>query len=228
MYEFTLQGTDVTDELSGDDVEVEGLGMTDVELPLQMTEPPVGNGSTETPTNRTLFRGIFPCIFCEEIVTSVSISDLIIHLVSYHMSLKISYFSCPACQDIIPLRWDEYLRHFSKTHQVLGVFEGYSKTRDTWGIALEAVICMDMMSGLESSCVTKKTVTAAGGYALIDEAFRREDLVRSVKRKREKLRRTVISKLVKRETVVSFGIDIKHEKALIPVEYEEEPDDCVM
>jgi hypothetical protein len=178
---------DVTDVLSDDDVEVEGLGMTDVELPLQMTESPVDDGTTGAPMNRTLFRGIFPCIYCEEKVASDSISDLIIHLMRYHMSLKRSYFSCPACQDIIPLRWDEYLRHFRRDHQVIGVFEGYSKTRDAWSIALEAVICMDMTTSLDSSCVAKRTVTAAGGYALINGAFRREDLVRSVKRKREKL-----------------------------------------
>jgi hypothetical protein len=227
-HEFYLKRMDVTGVLSDDDVEVEGLGMTDVELPLQLTESPVVDGTAGTPISRALFRGIFSCVYCEEKVASDSISDLIIHLMRYHGALKRSYFSCPACQDIIPLRWDEYLRHFKRDHQVIGVFEGYNRTRDAWSIALEAVICMDMTTSLDSSCVARQMVTAAGGYASLDGTNRRDDLVRSVKRKREKLRRTIISKLVKKTTVALFDLDIKQERVVKSVEYKEDPDDCVM
>jgi hypothetical protein len=146
----------------------------------------------------------------------------------YHGALKRSYFSCPACRDIIPLRWDEYLRHFKRDHQVTGVFEGYNRTRDVWSIALEAVICMDMTTSLDSRCVARRTVTAEGGYASLDGTNRRDDLVRSVKRKREKIRRTIISKLVQKTTIALHDLDIKHEKRVKSVEYKEDPDDYVM
>ena len=219
---------DETGALSEADTEVEGLRTTEVELTLQLPQTPVVDCAAGTPVNEVLFRGTFSCVYCGEEVASDSISDLIIHLMRNHGRLKRSYFSCPACRDITPLRWDEYLQHFRRDHRVVGVFEGYNRNRDAWSIALEAVICMDMTMSLDSRCVARRTITTAGGYASLNETSRRDDLVRSVKRKREKLRRTVISKLVKRGTVVSFGIDIKQEKALISVEYKEDPDDYVM
>ena len=62
----------------------------------------------------------------------------------------------------------------------------------------------------------------------LDETGRRDDLVRSLKRQREKIRRTKIHKLVRNEAVGSFRKDLKKEKALVPEEYKEDPDDCVM
>ena len=167
-------------------------------------------------------------MYCDADFACDSLSDLITHLMGRHRNLKSSYFSCPACPNIVPLKWDEYLRHFRSRHLEIGVFEGYNRNRDAWSIALEAIICMDMTMSLDSSCVPAKQITTAGGYVSLERTGQKEDLVHSLRWQHEKLRRTLTHRLARNEPVVSFGKDLKSEEALVQEEYEEDPSDCVM
>jgi hypothetical protein len=123
------------------------------------------------------FWGPFSCPYCDTIINVTDISTVITHLVTEHLRLKTSLFSCPSCLTISLYTAKTFPNHFRKHHSpslalMVVLLETNVHVRTAFGLALQSVLsvfgCLNeitnALSEVEISQGPDKYASELGGY----------------------------------------------------------------
>jgi hypothetical protein len=137
------------------------------------------------------FTGPHVCGFCGLTVQGTGIESLLEHFATRHRKLRDSYFSCPACINVVIVSWESYSRHFAKTHEastalLIVLNQIQTHVRTSWGIALLAFIkvinILDLSLDLGEE--PDQVITAYGGYTPIGDG-QVKVLIKEVKKRQD-------------------------------------------